>query len=358
MITTPEEREAVVTISLMAAFADGSKQDAERERLKDVFESLDTSFTPSLYERVLMGEATPEEEAQKLQSPMLRTLAYEMAVGVCDADGLTNAAERQFLDQLSAALSLESDTAQEIDQEAERLMTMPLESSDPAVAPEETFSTTQLPPVPHLPPLPTSPPSGKTESSEIDQMILRYSVLNGGLELLPQTLATMAVVPLQTKMVYRIGRRYGYQLDRGHIMEFLATVGIGMTSQVLETYARKMVGGLFDKPSKRRKGKGKKQKDKKGKGKKVKEKSKLSTVAATATGAAMSFASTWALGQVAKSYYAGGRTLPTQSLKELFTRQVDQGRLLYEQHRHDVEVSAETTDLRSLLAEARLTSQP
>ena len=46
------------------------------------------------------------------------------------------------------------------------------------------------------------------------------------------------------RMVYRISSRYGYELDRGHIKDFLATVGIGLTSQVFEGYARRLIGGV------------------------------------------------------------------------------------------------------------------
>ena len=75
-------------------------------------------------------------------------------------------------------------------------------------------------------------------------MILNTSILNGALEIMPHTLATMAIVPLQMRMVYQIGKCYGYELDRGHVKDFLATVGIGLTSQVFEGFTRRLVGGL------------------------------------------------------------------------------------------------------------------
>ena len=43
----------------------------------------------------------------------------------------------------------------------------------------------------------------------IDSMMLKYVILNGALELLPQPIATMAIIPLQMKMVYRIGGVHG-----------------------------------------------------------------------------------------------------------------------------------------------------
>jgi uncharacterized protein (DUF697 family) len=55
----------------------------------------------------------------------------------------------------------------------------------------------------------------------------------------------MAIIPLQMKLVYRIGQSYGYQMDKGHIKEFLATAGVGLTSQYVEQVGRKLLGGLL-----------------------------------------------------------------------------------------------------------------
>ena len=76
---------------------------------------------------------------------------------------------------------------------------------------------------------------------------MNASIVNGALELLPESLSTMAIIPLQMKLVYRIGQAYGYELDRGHIKDFLATAGVGMTSQFLEQAGRKLLGGFLGK---------------------------------------------------------------------------------------------------------------
>ena len=57
---------------------------------------------------------------------------------------------------------------------------------------------------------------------ELDKSILNYALLNGALELLPQSWASMAIIPLQIKMVYGIGQAHGVALDQGHIKEFIA----------------------------------------------------------------------------------------------------------------------------------------
>ena len=46
-----------------------------------------------------------------------------------------------------------------------------------------------------------------------------------------------------------------------------------------------------------------------------------------AAGSAFAFATTYALGQVAKRYYAGGRTLDAGQLKEVFNNMLQEARL-------------------------------
>ncbi len=94
-------------------------------------------------------------------------------------------------------------------------------------------------------------------------------------------------IPLQTRLIYRIGLAHGYTLDRRHITDFLATVGVGLTSQYVEQFGRKLIGGLLSKVL-----------GKTGK-----------TIGSAATGSAFSFASTYALGYGAKQYYGGGRCI-------------------------------------------------
>ena len=332
---TLAERDAVATICLLAAFADGRKDDAERERLRGIADGLGAAFSPERYQRVLLGQADLAAEAAALETPAARTLAYEMAVAVCDADGHADDAEREFLGRLRGALGLEAAAAGQIDATAEALVAAPAPTALAAHVPSAMPAT--------------RPTDGGVlgAAEDVDAMILRYAVLNGALELLPQTLATVAIVPLQTKMVYRVGLSYGYTLDQSHVRELLATVGLGLTSQVVESYARGLVGGavggvlggmlggVFGKKGKKKKGK------------------LANKVAAGATGAAFTFAATYALGRVAVAYYGGGRTLATADLKGLFEREVDRGRLLYDAHRPAVEAQARTTDLGSLLAEVR-----
>lgn len=105
---TPEQSNALTSIALFAAFADGNQSDSERQRVRQVIESAATEAgEPSMNDalrRVLLKQTTIQQEAAKLDSPALRELAWEAALSVCEADGKTSPAERGVLDELAAAL--------------------------------------------------------------------------------------------------------------------------------------------------------------------------------------------------------------------------------------------------------------
>jgi uncharacterized protein (DUF697 family) len=141
----------------------------------------------------------------------------------------------------------------------------------------------------------------------------------------------MAIIPLQMKLVYRVGKSYGYELDRGHIKDFLATAGVGLTSQYLEQAGRKLLGGLLGSI---------------GGG-------LLRGIGRQAVSSGMSFASTWALGHVAKRYYAGGRTLSTQMLRESFDGMLGEAKGMRERYLPQMQEKARTLNLSSILDTVR-----
>jgi uncharacterized protein (DUF697 family) len=162
---------------------------------------------------------------------------------------------------------------------------------------------------------------------EMDKAILDAAILNGAIELLPESLATMAIIPLQMKLVYRVGKSYGYELDRGHIKDFIATAGVGLTSQYLEQAGRKLLGGLL-----RGIGGG-----------------MLGGIGKQAVSSGMSFASTYALGHVARHYYAGGRTLSTQMLRDAFSDMLGEAKNLQARYLPEMQAQARTLDAGRLL---------
>ena len=162
-------------------------------------------------------------------------------------------------------------------------------------------------------------------------MILKYAILMGALELLPQTLATVVIIPMQMKMVYRIGKSHGVELDRTNIKDFLATAGIGLGSQMVEGFARKLMGRF---------------------GRKLGGKT-IGGAADQLTGSAMSFASTYAIGHMAQSYYAGGRKLTAPDLKKLIGPLQSQARELHTRYLPEIQERAKTLDPASILSMVR-----
>ncbi len=297
---TDQEQTALLAISLMAAFADGAKDERERAELKTIAESLSAGAKvnlAALYQDVLLKRRTLEDATAVLQSPETRQLAYELAVCVCDADGAHNAAEQRFLEALRDRLGLEPAPAEAFAREAAAVAAVPLQAAAPA------------------------------DEAALDKAILNYAILNGALELLPQSIATMAIIPLQMKMVYRIGKAYGYELDRGHVKDLLATLGVGLTSQYVEQVGRKLLGGLLRSVGGRLAG----------------------ALGRQAAGSALSFATTYALGHVAKRYYAGGRKLSVEQLQAAFGALVGEAQSLRGRYAGEIEQKARTIDTAKLL---------
>jgi uncharacterized protein (DUF697 family)/tellurite resistance protein len=306
--------QSILTIALLAAFADGKKAEAEREQIRSIAESLNASTTDiniaKLYQDVLLKRVDLQTAANGITEPAYRQLAYEMAVCVCDADGSQTAQEQDFLLQLQQALGLGNDEAKSIAQTPHALAEMPLESN---AKPAEQGSVVAS--------------AANLSDAELDKSILNNAILTGALELLPQSWASMAIIPLQIRMVYTIGKSHGYQLDKGHITEFLAAAGVGMTSQYLEQFGRKLIGGLLGQIGG-------------GLGR---------NVGGAATGMAFSFATTYALGQLAKRHYAGGRQMQTSVLKDTFQSLLAPAKNLQQQYLPQIEERSRTLNATSIM---------
>lgn len=249
-----------------------------------------------------MGKISIESVVSGLESHRNKMLAYEMARGICEAGGTITPPEQEFLSRLRGVLALGLDESQAVDEEVDALSFAPVN--------QELIQV-----------------SGIDNSS----MILKYSILNGALELLPETFATMAIIPMQMKMIYRIGKAHGVEQDRSLIKEFLATAGLGFGSQVVEGFARKLLGGLGKKYGGKTAGK----------------------IASQVTGSAFSFASTYAIGHVAEKYHSGGKRLAGPEMKSLFTSLSEQARSLHAQHLPAIQERAKTLNPASILAMVR-----
>ncbi len=282
---TELEQKAILSIAMMAALADGNRTEQERDEI----EKLAASFAGAklnvedIYHHVLLRKVSLPEAASQLQSADAKKAAYELALGACNVDGASNDLEKKFLAALAQSLNLASDDSNKYRQEAEGVFNLPVPISGQAAA-APTMS-----------------------EAEMDEMIRKAAIVNAALELMPETLSTLAIIPLQMRMVYRIGQNYGFELDQSYIKDFAGTLGIGVTSQYLEVVARKLLGGMFG-----------------GMGRQ-------------AASSGMSFAVTYALGQVAKRYYASGRKIDTAQLKEIFARMVADAGSIKDQYSQEIQ---------------------
>ncbi|MFN4117542.1 YcjF family protein [Acidovorax sp.] len=327
---TLDQQKSILTIALLAAFADGHKDDTERDEIRRIAQSLASDAgmadLPRIYQDVLLKRTTVQAAAAGLTDSALRQLAYEMAVCVCDVDGRQSPAEREFLSHLKSALQLGAPQTAAFEHEADALVevaetAVPMAVPVAAAAGTATASATAA----------AAPTVATASSAELDKSILNYALLNGALELLPQSWASMAIIPMQVKMVYGIGKAHGVELDQGHIKEFIAAAGVGMTSQYLEQFGRKLLGGLLGKAA----------------GKTI------GRMGSAATGMAFSFATTYALGQVAKRYYAGGRVMSTAMLRETFQNLLGPAKQMQTQYLPQIQQKAATLDAGQIMAMVR-----
>jgi len=317
---TDSQQQALMSLALHAAYADGHATPEEQAAVRKVAERFHN-------DGVRMPSFDPQERARavkdlaaQLRGPLTGLSAYEAAVAVCEADKALCDTERAFLASLRADLGLDEAYARDIEQQTD---TWSAASAVPAAA---AVSAASAGSPPLLPAAAAGPRSASVTASELDQTIVRNAIAAGALELLPSSLATMAIVPLQMRLVYRIGQAHGYELDRGHIRDLLATVGVGLTSQVVEGFFEKVARGVLGKVAG-------------GLGR---------AVGGQAASSGLSFVTTYALGQLAVQYYAGGRTFSAIELRRLYDGLMGQGRSLQDRYLPQIQAQASQMSLSSL----------
>ena len=308
-----EEQRVPLPLALTAAIAEFDKSATERDEVKRIATTLGSQATglnvPALMQDVLLERLGLPEAVAVLKAPAQRQLAYELAVCVCDADGVQTPAERAFLARLKAKLGGTVDTAFEA-----QVDDLARETDAPGAAIAGVAAATAI------------------DRTALDKTIFNRAVLCGALELLPQSWASVAIIPLQVKMVHGIAQAHGIRdIDAGMVKEFIATAGVGLTGQYLEQFGRKLVGGLLGSVL-----------GGLGRG--------LGSVGA---GMAMSFATTYALGQLAVRYYGGGRQMSTALLQQTYQELMVGARQLQQQALPQIQQQARTLDAGKVLEMVR-----
>jgi|GEM_PF-161811 len=306
---TAEDGSRIIGIAVLAAMADGVRDSAELALISQSAERLGISGAADDVQGASSGALSLTQLAAKLGSDEARRAAYDVAVAVCNAKGTPNLAELDFLRALSVALSLDPTVANA----AAAAVTAVTEfAASPSVfSPPPAMAATAVLPTADLPTAftPTTGSAAATgavaagqptiqSSDALATHILDQAMLTAALELLPDRLANLGILPLQMRLVHHIGAQFGQQTEGNQIKELIATFGLCAAAQVMESVVRKafggiaggLIGGLFG------------------------------GAAGLAAGGAVTFASTYALGHAAEQYYANGRSLSTADMKSLFSK--------------------------------------
>jgi uncharacterized protein (DUF697 family)/tellurite resistance protein len=296
----------LVAIAMLAAGADGMSTTEEQAAINAVVERLGSPDISRLTQQVSSGQIRVTDLASRFSDDEARRLAYQTAVAVCHADGAVNQAEQSFLDQLRGGLGLPAASVEEMARAADAMANASVSSSGGSSAP--------------------SPVSPSTPDAALDELILQQAKLTGALEILPDSLANIAILPLQLRMVYQIGQRYGQQLDLNQVKDLAATLGIGAAAQAMEGVVIKVLGGLTGGLLG----------------------GLFGGAARVGAGAAVTFAATYALGHVAKQYYAQGRKLSADDLRALFARFKQEANTLYPKVQEQIQSQSRNLNLASL----------
>lgn len=291
---TPNEAEAVIAIATLAALSDGEHDAQEQAAISAAASKM--GLPVDAVTSATSGQTPLTELAARLTSAESRQVAFDTALAVCYATGHRSASESAFLDNLANTLGISAAEAKN-----------PLDGAQPLAG-------------------------NPAQPTDLDNHILDQAILTAAIEILPDRLANMAILPLQMRMVYTIGQRHGHQLDARQAAELAATFGIGAVAQVFERVVRRTLGGVAGGLLGGLLGGG----------------------AGMAAGAAVTFASTYALGHAAEQYYAQKRSLSVSDMKALFTRFQAEATELYPRVQDRVRQRAGTTNMSSLMQSLRM----
>lgn len=289
----------LIAIAMMASRADGHTGSAEQKAVDDVVARIGNPDVTKLAQQVEAGTLRLADVASRLSDEEVRRVAYEGSLAIINADGVATDAEHRFLTELREALGISEPEVEDVTRTAETIAATPVSEVR----------------------------SGKLPADPVDEMILQQAMLTGALEILPDRLASIAILPLQLRLVYQIGQRHGQRLDLNQVKDLAGALGIGVAAQSVQGAALKLIGGLAGGLLG----------------------GAVGGAARIATGAVASFSTTYALGYVAETYYKQGRRIDMGDLKALFERFQIEAKTVYPRVEQQIKQQSSTLNLDSLL---------
>lgn len=277
-----DERITLLTIALLAVFANGGKNEQELAQLRHVLEKLSTPIGANLsllLQDVQLKRHTIVDSAPFLQRPESRQKAYEAAVCICDVDGVHSDPEHRFLEELRIALALDVRSARSFERAAGLIADLPMQPD-----PVRGFAK----------------PVNAPDSQALEQNILNVAAFSAALARNAGLLQALGIAPLQMKMIYRIAKAHGEEAARGQIRDLMIVFGAAALSQYVQSFALSLCGEREQ-------------------------------------AAAIAFANSYALGHTARFYYASDIDIEQQTLREHFERLHAQGLALYPAQSAEIE---------------------
>jgi len=224
------DRAGLLKLALMAACADPAPDASAQAQLRQVAEQLSMGAGENLalaLRDILLGRTQIEQLAEPLRRPKVALIAYEMAVCICSADSVHSDPEHAFLERLRIALAMDVRTARSFERTADAVTGVPLQADPGRV------------------PLATGHP---VDEGLLVRLVDDYAVLTAALAARAEPLALLATVPIDMKMLYRIGKYYGQELERGQVSAFMCAAGAEPVAQYVEACGQLIIAGAMDRP--------------------------------------------------------------------------------------------------------------
>ncbi|MBF0276120.1 MAG: DUF533 domain-containing protein [Nitrospinae bacterium] len=264
------EELTLLQLSILAVRADGNISDSERTRLNTIIADFNpTQEQYSEIDKCWVGEMSLQDVAEKTLELNIAEDAFKRAVNVLLIDGL-NQREHEFLRELAEYLEFDDKKCQKLFMDVSEEIDFELLGQD-----EEFVKD--------------------VDKIDLDKLVLNYSLSAGSIGLTPIPFVSdfILLTPLQMKMVYDIGKRYGYDLDKKSLKEFSTLLGVA--------FGLKMFGSIL----------------------------KLIPIIGSLGGAAVAFSGTYAMGKTAEKYFKEGRKVDEKQLKAMYGKFKVEGEKLY-----------------------------
>jgi uncharacterized protein (DUF697 family)/tellurite resistance protein len=280
------QQEALSCVKLLVCIARADREfaDEERQALGDAFGGL-TLPSGITADGLIGGEYAVDALIADIKSQDGRDAAYSACFTMAYADGKYHPEEQVILEKLEKAW--------EVPKEKKGLFGRIFQET------KDTVSFTAIKPI----------ADPKKREAEINEDVMKYSILAGTLGLFPIPIAKLAtelaVVGVMGKMVRDIGQYWGRETNKEGVKQLLAGMGAGQAGRIAVNTLLGFIPGI-----------------------------------GSVVPAATNFAATWAVGRVANQYYAVGGKMDAKTLRDAFRLRQGEGREAYEKHKATIQARA------------------